>query len=424
MQNNVKETVQSFICEDQSYQFMNSIKGTPAYWKHFLYDVLAMVKQLGLPTFFLTLSCADLRWEELVLIIGKLNNIDISKEELDYFRRCNILNQNPVLTARHFQYRVEAFFKEILLHINSPIGQVNNYVIKVEFQFRGSPHIHAFLWVPNTPTLTKENAKNYVDFIDNIIRADIPDPIAEPELHELVSQYQVHKHSNSCRKYTNVPCRFNYGRFFTDKTIVASPLPESMPDSEKVIILTERSRILKKVKLYIDEYLDPRKSDNSNNSKSISEILKELDISEDGYYRVLAISTNQDFELYYRRPPKSCFVNNYFADGLEAWKANLDFQPVFNYYKAVSYMCSYFSKSETESSIAMKKAAEESENLNLQERMRKLALAFLSHRQCSLPEAVYQIMPELWLRKCFPGIVLLILIYLKKGTGFVNQELS
>lgn len=68
-------------------------------------------------------------------------------------------------------------------------------------------------------------------------------------------------------------------------------------------------------------------------------------------------------------------------------------------------MCSYFSKSENESSLAMKKTAEESENLNLPDRMRKLALAFLSHRQYSLQEAVYQVLLELWLRKCFPGIV-------------------
>ena len=39
---------------------MSKIKGTPAYWKKFLDKVLAMVKQLGLPTFFMTLSCVDL----------------------------------------------------------------------------------------------------------------------------------------------------------------------------------------------------------------------------------------------------------------------------------------------------------------------------------------------------------------------------
>ena len=65
-------------------------------------------------------------------------------------------------------------------------------------------------------------------------------------------------------------------------------------------------------------------------------------------------------------------------------------------------MCSYFSKSETESSLAMKKALEESRDLDFKDRMKKVAIAFLSHRQCSVQEAVYQLMPELWLRKTFP----------------------
>ena len=46
------------------------VNGTSAYWKKFLFEVLAMVKQLGLPTFFMTLSCADLRWNELISIIS------------------------------------------------------------------------------------------------------------------------------------------------------------------------------------------------------------------------------------------------------------------------------------------------------------------------------------------------------------------
>ena len=35
LKNDYEETVKSFISEDQGYQFMNSVKGTPAYWKHF-----------------------------------------------------------------------------------------------------------------------------------------------------------------------------------------------------------------------------------------------------------------------------------------------------------------------------------------------------------------------------------------------------
>lgn len=142
---------------------------------------------------------------------------------------------------------MENFFKEILLHKNSPLGQVAHYTIKVEFQFRRSPHIHAFLWLSDSPTLVRENAENYISIVDNIVRADLPDPTIEPELHELVSKYQIHTHSNSCQKYKNVSCRFNYGRFFTGQTIVASPLSEDMPDSERLIILSERTKILKKI---------------------------------------------------------------------------------------------------------------------------------------------------------------------------------
>ena len=47
-----KDTVKQFIASDDAFSFMNSVKGTPAYWKKLLREVLAMVKQLGLPTFF------------------------------------------------------------------------------------------------------------------------------------------------------------------------------------------------------------------------------------------------------------------------------------------------------------------------------------------------------------------------------------
>ena len=40
-----------------------------------------MVKQLGIPTYFLTLSCADLRWEEIPHVINKLSNLGLSGKE-------------------------------------------------------------------------------------------------------------------------------------------------------------------------------------------------------------------------------------------------------------------------------------------------------------------------------------------------------
>ena len=54
-------------------------------------------------------------------------------KDLNYFERCNILNSNAVLLARHFQHRVEIFFKEILIIRDGPLGKVKYDAIQVEF---------------------------------------------------------------------------------------------------------------------------------------------------------------------------------------------------------------------------------------------------------------------------------------------------
>ena len=113
-----------------------------------------------------------------------------------------------MLLARHFQYRVEVFFKEIT--VNGPLGKVKNYAIRVEFQVRGSPHIHSFLWVLNAPVLTKDNLDEYIIFIDAIVSTYVPDPDDNPELYKLVSTYQVHSQSKSCRNYKNTDCRYKF----------------------------------------------------------------------------------------------------------------------------------------------------------------------------------------------------------------------
>ena len=70
-------------------------------------------------------------------------------------------------------------------------------------------------------------------------------------------------------------------------------------------------------------------------------------------------------------------------------------------------MCTYFSKSEDEASEAMKQVAKEAvkENINVFEKMEAISKAYTTKRECCVQEEVYHIMPELWLRKTFPGVV-------------------
>ena len=187
-----------------------------------------------------------------------------------------------------------------------------------------------------------------------------------------------------------------------------------MSKNVKAKILEQRKLLLSIVKDYIDKNLDPRKrnilnpqNDNFEEVPSIKEIIQELNVSENDYYKALSTSDDSDFQIHMKRPPNSCFVNNYFDEDLMAWKANIDIQPVFNHYKAVTYMCAYFSKSEDETSEAMKQAANEAFNSNKTniEHMRSVAQAYANKRECSVREAVYILMPELWLRKTCPGVI-------------------
>ena len=61
-------------------------------------------------------------------------------KHLSYQERCNLLNNNPVLVARHFQYKAEVFIKEIIF--DGPLGKTKNYAIRTELQKRTIPYVH------------------------------------------------------------------------------------------------------------------------------------------------------------------------------------------------------------------------------------------------------------------------------------------
>ena len=82
----------------------------------------------------MTLSCADLRLDELPYIINKLNNLNLTDEEiknLTYQQRTKLFNYNPVLIARYLQYKVQVFFNGIV--VDGPLGKTKYYDSHIEF---------------------------------------------------------------------------------------------------------------------------------------------------------------------------------------------------------------------------------------------------------------------------------------------------
>lgn len=85
--------------------------------------------------------------------------------------------------------------------------RVIDYYFRVEFQMRGSPHVHIFLWLENAPKYNKDNpfSRNAcVKFIDEFITCSYS------EINPFIS-FQTHKHKSQCYKTKgkNKRCRFN-----------------------------------------------------------------------------------------------------------------------------------------------------------------------------------------------------------------------
>ena len=86
--------------------------------------------------------------------------------------------------VRMFQYRLETFVITFLKSNANPIGCVTEYVIRIEFQARGSPHAHTLFWIKDAPKLGYSDDEDVKSFIDNYVMCSLPD--CDEELRNLV----------------------------------------------------------------------------------------------------------------------------------------------------------------------------------------------------------------------------------------------
>ncbi len=120
----------------------------------------------------------------------------------------------------------------LLLSPAQPIGEVEDYFYRVEFQARGSPHIHLLVWIKDAPEFEQDSDGDVCDFIDRNITCQLPDSSADPELHRIITEVQLHSrnHSKSCKK-GNVMCRFGFPKLPVSSTTITRPRPQH-PEEE------------------------------------------------------------------------------------------------------------------------------------------------------------------------------------------------
>ncbi|CAB4036289.1 Hypothetical predicted protein [Paramuricea clavata] len=197
----------NMIHHDQGFKFLRAVRGSPPYFEKAKKDIFAMIRQLGSASLFCSFSSAETQWTHLLRILGKLVDnktyTDTELENLNWEEKSRLIQSDPVTCARHFDYQVQKFLQNFLLSSAAPLGKIADWFYRVEYQQRGSPHIHMLIWLENAPTFGEDSDCDVVSFIDTIITCE--KPTENPDLLALVNR-QVHRHSHRCRKKSKSVC--------------------------------------------------------------------------------------------------------------------------------------------------------------------------------------------------------------------------
>ncbi|XP_062587579.1 uncharacterized protein LOC134249219 [Saccostrea cucullata] len=268
------DVLSNLLKNNEALRFMQPIRGTPAYWSATQKDLFAMLRQLGIPTWFCSFSAAEFRWDEIIGSILHHDNDPRSPSDLDWSEKSEILRSNPVTVARMFEHRFHMFQRHVILSPSKPIGNVIDYFVRVEFQQRGSPHMHCLYWVENPPKIDEDTEETVCDFIDRYITCALPCENDDAELRRIVLGVQQHSksHSKSCRR-KGTDCRFHFPRPPSERTFITRQSEKDIEELEdgKGLSKSQAKDILLRV---WDEVLD-----DMNGCKTTEEIFSNIQLS-------------------------------------------------------------------------------------------------------------------------------------------------
>lgn len=205
-----EEFVENLCNHDDGYKLLKNIRSSPAYWQDKQKTLMAMIRQLGIPTLFITLSAAEMKWPELIVILKQvLDGVLISEadaEDMTWESKADLIRKDPITCSRYFDYRLRQCTKYILLNKEGIFKDhpIMDSFSRIEFQHRGSPHMHGLFWLKDSPKFDEHDPDSFgrcAGFIDKYISC-------EAEVDGVI--HQGHKHTNCCeRKFKgSTKCRF------------------------------------------------------------------------------------------------------------------------------------------------------------------------------------------------------------------------
>ena len=368
---------------DEGYRIFRSVRHSPPYFEHRKKEVNAMIRQLGYPSVFFSLSAADTHWKDLIRCLALLVNGDnLTDDEIEHSltfqQKCKLVSSHPTVCSRFFHHRVQKFINLILTGDHAPVGTVSDFFYRVEFQKRGSPHIHGFLWIKDAPNIQNASDEEICKYVDSCMScsSNVPDHMKQ------YLKLQLHSHNRSCkRKQGNrTVCRFGAPWPPMEKTQVLYPIDNDC-DNDFDTNKKKLANIMEMIKKLPD------------NVNTHEEWLAFIGMTSEQYIMLIR-STIHRRKLFMKRSPRETRINVYMKGLLHAWQANHDVQFVLNPYQCVSYICDYMTKSQKGISELMQAANDEvrTGNMNLKESVRHIGNKFVNAAESPIQQCCYDIL--------------------------------
>ena len=384
---------------DEGYKFLRALRGSPPYFERAKKYIFAMIRQLGPATLFCSFSSAETKWIHLLRILGKLvDDIEYSDSELENLnweeKSTRLIQSDPVTCARHFDYQFNQFLRYFLMSNAAHLGKVADWFYRVEYQQRGTPHIHMLIWLEDAPVYGSDSDDELTSFIDEIITCKMPSN--DSELALLVNR-QIHRHSQTCRKKSKAECRFNFPQPPMKSTNILHPLDNDMCETA----IRKHKDDWKNISKHLNDIMMKESED-----ISFDQLLNNLSITEQNYYLAIRSSLHSP-TIFLKRSPNELRVNNYNSASLSAWRANMDIQFVLDVYACAMYIVSYISKAQKGMSRQLlQRACDEARqgNSSIKQQVRDIGNKFLNSVEISAQEAVYIVL-QLPMRKSSRQVV-------------------
>ncbi|CAH2098562.1 unnamed protein product [Euphydryas editha] len=313
----------------QNLAFMKTVPNSVQYWASRKRDLFAIIRQLGKPTAFLTISANEARWMKLLTILLKLSKKYPGKtgKDLNTSERCTLVNDDPVTCCIYFYKLVDSLMKMLKSkQCHNPFDKyfVKDYFLRFDFQHRGSPQAHILLWLNDDPreTVSENMPKTIklVEEISSVARDEVP--------HHSVYAYQIHKHTFTCTERGEKTCRFGIPYWPMPTTRVLVPIAQ----------FDERRQTLQQKAKELRTSLSERRY------ACMEEFLNVNGLTYDSYLDIVR-STLRRPTLLFKRNFDELMTNTFNSYLAGEVNSKIDIQFILDDYSCAEYVVEYVNKS-------------------------------------------------------------------------------